>query len=506
MSVILKNNVSCELGNAFTTADTSINVGSGNGALFPIVEKDSGEYFYLTCIDQNDENILEIMKVTETNGDIFTVERGISGTTPRAGVVSDLLEMRVTAEILNEIAIQNDKRLYLDEFFLATENNTPPTNSSDLINYNRRHAPKLLENWDSYWGTKVKVSISNLTDNKFYDSMKFNNLGDMCTWATSKYTTVGGNSQQTLIVKPYETIDRTIPVITKMYGMNRFYGALRGKRNHANAVHTADYSHSNMNVICADIFNYLLSTSYTSSTIDKKAIWLSNAKYNLYANPRFFNNEYYVDLSYGSINRSVYNSNTSAWETAPTHLYQNSSEFCYVGIDRNLSTTFFGKTASDKNYILDDIMQGNSFVMCVAMQSYASHEYKAVAIKPLGIDNVLIDYPDFTKYDLEAVYFNKNKQNYTYIKTFSSTADFSADTSFDYNKSKIRLSMSDCFNMGTLEKYSKSNFNFTTWDVIRFRLRDKNTGKVGELSASGIATKTSVKGPAFRRMYIESFV
>jgi len=509
MAVILKNNAKCDLGANFTTSDTTIDIGSGNEINFPVIEANSGNYFYLTCIDQNDDTILEILKVIRTNGNLFDVVRGIDGTTPRAGAVGDKLEMRITQSILQEIANYNDKRKYLDEIFLCYEDTEVPSASIDIENHNKKNAPKLIEQWNSYWGPRTKVLVENLTDNIKYDNLEFNTIDDMYNWMNDKHTenSSAGYSDQTFVARPYEIIDQTIPVITRMYGINRFFSALRGRRRYIASAYTASYS-SNMEEVCANIFNSVHSTSFTSATINLDAIWLTCSKKNLYSNPKMLTrNDYRIDLSSTSSSRMVYNSSASAWESHANDLYLNDDvlSFRYAVLDSLSNVTLYENNFPNKIEIINRMSEGDSVVMCVGIyQASDGHKY-AVTIKPMGIDNILIDYPDFSKYDLEFLYFNMNKQNLVDVKVFSSISDFSSLTDYDINKTKIRINCADWLDLSIDESAYTSNFNSRTWDTVRFRLRDKNTRKVGELSYSGIVTQNSTIGPAFRRMYVKSF-
>jgi len=78
--------------NADITADaTSLTLQSGDGANFP-----SETPFRITIDD-------EILEVTATNGDTFTVTRGVEGTTPAAHSAGAVVELRITAGIIQEL-------------------------------------------------------------------------------------------------------------------------------------------------------------------------------------------------------------------------------------------------------------------------------------------------------------------------------------------------------------------------------------------------------------------
>jgi len=511
MSVILKNNAKCDAVNTFTAGDSSIDLGAGNGALFPVLVDGCGEYFYITVVDQNDEDILEILKVTITNGDIFAVDRGMEGTTPRICAVGDKIEMRITQEILSEISNTNDKRQYLDEIFLCYKDNGLPVDASDIMHRNHKNAPKLVKfsKWNNYWGSRVKVLIEDVHGHTKYDDISLLTENDFFDWMTDHHTELShaGQADQTLIVRPYETIDQSIPVITRMYGLNRFYSSLRGKNNYRKSVGTAINS-SNMEDKCADIFNSIHGSSFTAGTIDTGAIWLSCAKTNTYSSPKFFReNDYIVDFANsGTTLRKVRNPADTAWIANTTDKYENRDRHTirYATLDTHSNMNIYEVSSGSRNYVDSDMLNGASVLMCVGMEDTNGNHNKAVAVKPMGMDCIVVDYPDFSKYDFEMVYFNYNKQNFVDVKSFSSTGDFSY-SDVDPNNTKMRINSAEWLRTGVEYSNSTSKYNQIKWDTVRFRLRDKATGKVGELSYAGIVTETR-RQLAYRQMLVKSMI
>lgn len=93
MSVTLTNNAVGFLAKAINTEATQLTLVSGGAELFPKVLGTDG--FFVTIVDQN--SAFEIVRVTRTQGDVFTVERGAEGTTPKSFTVFSRVELRVTA-------------------------------------------------------------------------------------------------------------------------------------------------------------------------------------------------------------------------------------------------------------------------------------------------------------------------------------------------------------------------------------------------------------------------
>jgi hypothetical protein len=93
MPVLFSNNATSPLASSITASATTITLTTGNGSLFPSVP--AGSYFYATLADSSGN--YEVIKVTARSGDVLTAVRAQEGTTGRAFLATDKLELRVTA-------------------------------------------------------------------------------------------------------------------------------------------------------------------------------------------------------------------------------------------------------------------------------------------------------------------------------------------------------------------------------------------------------------------------
>jgi hypothetical protein len=94
MTILWENNAKTTIADVTVASDaTTINVATGDGALFP--NPGAGEYFYATLIDTSGNR--EIIKVTSRSTDAMTVVRGQDGTSGRAFAQDDKFELRLTA-------------------------------------------------------------------------------------------------------------------------------------------------------------------------------------------------------------------------------------------------------------------------------------------------------------------------------------------------------------------------------------------------------------------------
>jgi hypothetical protein len=99
MAALFTNNASAPIASSIIASSTSITVSSGQGAEFPTLT--GADYFMATLVDTS--NNLEIIKVTARTGDTLTVVRAQEGTTARAYSAGSLLELRITAAVLNSL-------------------------------------------------------------------------------------------------------------------------------------------------------------------------------------------------------------------------------------------------------------------------------------------------------------------------------------------------------------------------------------------------------------------
>lgn len=105
-----KNNASTTLSGSINNSQTSVTVvNSGN---FPVLT--AGDYFYATMyeLSGSTEINIEIIKVTGTSGNIWTIERGQDGTTSRSrdGITTCYVELRLTAASAQQM-VQRDNNL-----------------------------------------------------------------------------------------------------------------------------------------------------------------------------------------------------------------------------------------------------------------------------------------------------------------------------------------------------------------------------------------------------------
>lgn len=98
MTQIFANNAQSTVASMVGPGDTTIQVASGEGALFP--SPGGGDYFRVTLTQAGAESSWEILTCTARSGDVLTVTRAQEGTSAATWAVGSKVELRLTAGVL----------------------------------------------------------------------------------------------------------------------------------------------------------------------------------------------------------------------------------------------------------------------------------------------------------------------------------------------------------------------------------------------------------------------
>ncbi len=100
---LFANNASTTLNGGINNLVTSLVVTSNTN--FPVIVN-TGDYFYATLSDAGNDT-WEIVQVTATSGDTFTVVRGQDNTTALSWITGSVFEMRPVAQGMRDIISYN---------------------------------------------------------------------------------------------------------------------------------------------------------------------------------------------------------------------------------------------------------------------------------------------------------------------------------------------------------------------------------------------------------------
>ena len=106
---LYENNAVGTLAEGISSSATQFSLSAGQYSLFPIIS--GSDVFYVTLTDAATQSYVEIMEVTATSTNIFTVVRAQDGTTARSWLANDIVSLRI-------IALQS--RDYLSQTFGGT--------------------------------------------------------------------------------------------------------------------------------------------------------------------------------------------------------------------------------------------------------------------------------------------------------------------------------------------------------------------------------------------------
>ena len=97
---LVRNNAFSTLSATLGSTATALNVAVGTGVRFPSITGASGDFFFLTLIDTS--NNIEVVKVTATATDVFTVVRAQDGTTALNFASTSRVELRPTQGLFDD--------------------------------------------------------------------------------------------------------------------------------------------------------------------------------------------------------------------------------------------------------------------------------------------------------------------------------------------------------------------------------------------------------------------
>lgn len=109
-----KDNAASSLAVPLSLSDTTLTLASNGGSKFPVITSGSANYFFATLYSVAHQ-YLEIIKVTATVGDVWTVIRGYGPQFPaQTFSAGDTIELRLPAEALDDFSASlSSDALYL---------------------------------------------------------------------------------------------------------------------------------------------------------------------------------------------------------------------------------------------------------------------------------------------------------------------------------------------------------------------------------------------------------
>lgn len=376
---------------------------------------------------------------------------------------------------------------------LVNPSNNYPTSGNYLFSANTRYCHSIVNEFEKY--SNCRWELNNHTTGVITNELSFDSLDDIATYWNQNIPNNGSKFTQEVTFRPYDVVDYEIPVIDKLYGVNRLYSGFKGKFNNKSGAPNCMHMSNNWSAgrdILIEMFNQqfpglsgLLESSdfEGSDSVARRMFWLSSTYKNQYGLPKP-GTEIYLDSSSIALERAIANEN---WEgpqvmtevhTPSTYTLQNPLCLIFKG-DKTGEVNSY--SINQSHWVARELCAVNDtsgliFYRAINTTQAEGDRNFGIYIKPLGIDTVYINYVDTTKYDVEAVFFNRERQK-CIINNVTSLL-FNSNQRIDVSGlPKGAWIVPSGFTGG-----KGWNRAFQTY----FRLRSKESGRVSALSRSRI--------------------
>lgn len=378
---------------------------------------------------------------------------------------------------------ENKEKIFYDSISYSSQNEVDFSTMSYIIN---KYAPYAYNSIlsDNYQYSKNNIEV--FKNNQLIRSgdAVFNNVDSYITYINNNLEKdINGLISEQVIFRPYDIVNTKIPTFDKLYGMNNLYSKLRGRGRYLDndkvLYHTNKWVERNnflYNII--NEFKPSMNLSNIFSTNDGyKLFWVKGNK-NIYELPysnTFYDvvNRYALDTTFSANPEVVLSSGRFIINNVKVFISRPDSSGSYNAISPT--------TEYNKKIIRREFNFLRTMIIVFELVNQSNPNIVSFYIKPLGIDTVNLNWFDNNKYILEAVYVDYMKQTLYFNKIES------YNLMFNHYTDSVRVNMEFWNNRGgtNLLKVNKKSFN--SYPVIGFRLRDINTGEVGNISRSFIS-------------------
>jgi len=370
------------------------------------------------------QSLEELISIFVDEDDLSSVSRVKA---PTQGSVKSYVDNCLTAVsgiMINSIV---EQEVVYDAFMVSDFGESYPLSQTTGRNSSYHFAPFVWDNWSTSY-SKCKVRLYTNGDSAdfngtIFEGSNFDTINDLYTWINA---VVPNNGSEVTGYTRLEVYDETsnVPQLQKIYGYNNLFNGLCGSRNSLkSSTKTADIDCDFLFSMMEDIISYFVNTgnlgnTVTSATIQSEAadnnklMWMPANKRNLFGLPRVGQN-IHLSSTVPLDNRKWWNDTTlssrsQASGDADNHPIINR---CYVTYN-NVNNTWVIRHYSEFFAAREDNlgMSNTSTVVVYLVQHVSANDDYAFFVKPLGIDRVLVDWFDTSKYRLEVVATNSNRQ------------------------------------------------------------------------------------------------
>ena len=247
---------------------------------------------------------------------------------------------------------------------------------------------------------------------------KFASVADIYVFIRANFVESGMNPNTPLhnaYLRVYDVVGSSVPKIDKVYGMNMFYSMLRGRKNYRKnpCCLEAEPMWNDFRAWFADLCTQGLGfgPGHIYGPNDEKAFWLSRTDVKRYGLPKEGFNSW-ITTSGG---RYIWDWGSSSFSPIPAiNTYTNTAapngyHMMYCGLYTGMISTWEWLGQDQVAGLLSSFGGFNmSWLALYHLQSDFESNYRAIFVKPLGIDQVGLNWFDENTYDLYALYTRKD--------------------------------------------------------------------------------------------------
>lgn len=248
-----------------------------------------------------------------------------------------------------------------------------------------------------------------------WEDLDFANAADIYTFIRANFAPspwAPNTAENHAILTWYDTIDDTLPHINKIWGVNSFYAMLKTSGAYRSTLYSLpDPTWPTFGAWFTDLCNQGVGfgPGHAYSPGEEHAIWLARGERKMYGLPR----DGFVSTITTVGTRQIWDWGSSSFGALPGVVdYRNVPSsgapliFCSLNVNTHNSWTWC--VGSGSNLIRNIMEDYSSTVALYALECATNPGYRALFLKPYGVDRLGLNWYDYNVYDLYALYTRKN--------------------------------------------------------------------------------------------------
>jgi len=396
-------------------------------------------------------------------------------------------------------------KTYLDTLLTGTGVSVDDGVVESLIGVNTRYAPFVISNFNLV-GDRCRWDVKKIETGETFEGLRFASVNDIANWMVLNLNTNNGRFIEHATFKPYDEFDPNIPTLNKVRGFNHFFASVKGGGNYLARKSTAlEANDWNYTETFLQMFRYafpndpviqnLFPDIFNNSSF-KACVWVCQNYKTLYGMPKPGS---IVNGSDGV--RSAIDSNGNAVIAGSNFTLRKPKIAIWKGMNKDAEKEIFWLDSqqdirerqawelengpappnwieiqsASETQIRKKLMTDSSSAVLVYPVTFG--DQKAIYIKPLGIDTVFTNWVDRSQYWIESVFFGADSQPYKF-QNIPEEQIYRERESYD----DLGLTKGAFLWNGIRSRDGTPHGGWNRPPRCYFRLRDKNTLRVGPLS------------------------